>query len=138
MLAKMKLKHKVLGLIVFLGLLPVLSAAFTYVSLRNQATAERLAMQTKAGQTYLERINGLVYAIVMDSRGIYMSSDWESAKSYAEGIARHSKELDQVAKRRVVVGASHVGSVPPIERLDRANDPDRPLCGEAHPHFHIA
>src|SRR3990172_8903719 len=55
-------------------------------------------MQTKAGQTYLERINGIVYAIVMESRGIYMSSDWDSAKPFAEGIARHSADLKKVAE----------------------------------------
>jgi len=96
--SSLKLKHKMLGLIVFLGILPLAAAGFTYLSLERQAVAERLAMQTKAGQTYLERINGIVYAIVMESRGIYMSSDWDSAKPFAEGIARHSADLKKVAE----------------------------------------
>jgi methyl-accepting chemotaxis protein len=98
MLSGIKLKTKVLGLILLLGALSPSAAAFTYFSLREQAAAETLAMDTKSGQTYLERINGLVYAIVMDSRGVYMSSDWESAKRYGDGILKSAKELDETAR----------------------------------------
>ena len=97
MLNGIKLKTKVLCLIAILGALSPIAAAFTYVSLREQAVADELAMNTKSGQTYLERINGLVYAIVMDSRGIYMSSDWDSAKKYGDGILKSAKRLDETA-----------------------------------------
>ncbi len=66
MLSGIKLKTKVLGLILLLGALSPIAAAFTSFQLKEQAAAETLAMDTKSGQTYLERINGLVYAIVMD------------------------------------------------------------------------
>jgi methyl-accepting chemotaxis protein len=97
MLNGIKLKTKVLCLIAILGALSPIAAAFTYFSLREQAVAEELAMNTKSGQTYLERINGLVYAIVMDSRGIYMSPDWDSAKKYGDGILKSAKQLDEAA-----------------------------------------
>ena len=97
MLNGIKLKTKVLCLIAILGALSPIAAAFTYFSLREQAVAEELAMNTKSGQTYLERINGLVYAIVMDSRGIYMSPDWDSAKKYGDGILKSAKQLDETA-----------------------------------------
>lgn len=55
-------------------------------------------MRAKTGQTYLERINGLVYAIVMDSRGIYMSNDWASAEGFGNGILKGAGELRDVTK----------------------------------------
>ena len=39
------------------------------------------------GQTHVEKINGLVYAVVMDSRGVYMSEDPAKLKKFADGIA---------------------------------------------------
>jgi methyl-accepting chemotaxis protein len=96
MLRDVKLKHKVLGLIAFLALLPVAGGGIGYMSLSSLNEAQNLAMRAKTGQTYLERINGLVYAIVMDSRGIYMSSDWASAENYGNGILKSTKELENV------------------------------------------
>ena len=99
MLSGVTLKAKVLGLILILGALPIVGAAFTYYRLHDQAVAEDLAMATKSGQTSLERINGLVYAIVMESRGIYMSSDWDGAKRYGDGILKFAKELQETANQ---------------------------------------
>jgi methyl-accepting chemotaxis protein len=98
MLSQMKLKYKVGALIAFLALIPVAGAGLSYLSLSAQGTAQELAMRAKTGQTLLERINGLVYAIVMDSRGIYMSNDWASAEGYGNGILKGTKDLQQVTQ----------------------------------------
>ncbi len=97
-LTHMKLKHKVGALIAILALIPVVGAGLSYLSLAKQGEAQELAMRAKSGQTYLERINGLVYAIVMDSRGIYMSSDWPTAESYGNGIVKSADDLRAVTK----------------------------------------
>ena len=98
MLNKLKLKYKVGALIAFLALIPVAGAGLSYLSLSSQSAAQELAMRAKTGQTYLERINGLVYAIVMDSRGIYMSNDWASAEGFGNGILKGAGELRDVTK----------------------------------------
>jgi methyl-accepting chemotaxis protein len=41
-----------------------------------------------------ERINGLIYAVVMDSRGIYMSKDAAAAKPFADGMLRLLTRLE--------------------------------------------
>jgi methyl-accepting chemotaxis protein len=97
-LTQLKLKHKVGALIAVLALIPIIGAGLTYLSLARQGAAQELAMRAKAGQTYLERINGLVYAIVMDSRGIYMSTDWPTAESYGNGIVKSADELRSVTR----------------------------------------
>ncbi len=96
MLRDVKLKYKVLALIAFLALLPVAGGGLGYLSLSSLNDAQNLAMRAKTGQTYLERINGLVYAIVMDSRGIYMSNDWASAENYGKGLLKSTSELESV------------------------------------------
>jgi methyl-accepting chemotaxis protein len=72
----------------FLGLVAVGGLA---ASLKALATYDRTvqAVQNAAERTQIaERINGLVYAVVMDSRGIYMSPDTAKAKQFADGIRR--------------------------------------------------
>jgi methyl-accepting chemotaxis protein len=41
----------------------------------------------------VERINGLVYAVVMDSRGVYMATTTEDAKKFADGQAKSLAKL---------------------------------------------
>ena len=42
----------------------------------------------------VERVNGLIYAVVMESRGVYMSSDMPTSKVYADGI-RQIQQADR-------------------------------------------
>jgi methyl-accepting chemotaxis protein len=92
-LNNLKLKHKIGALIAALALIPVAGAGFTYLSLQKESADQERAMKAKTGQTLLERINGLVYAIVMDSRGVYMSNDWASAEGYGNGILKNVDNL---------------------------------------------
>ena len=98
MLNHVKLKYKVGALIAFLALIPVAGAGLSYLSLASQGAAQELAMRAKTGQTLVERINGLVYAIVMDSRGVYMSNDWAAAEGYGNAIVKSTGDLKEVTK----------------------------------------
>jgi methyl-accepting chemotaxis protein len=46
----------------------------------------------------VERVNSLVYAVVMESRGIYMSTDLPVVKKYGEGLHKFSDQLLGVVK----------------------------------------
>jgi methyl-accepting chemotaxis protein len=46
-------------------------------------------------RAFVERINGLVYAVVMDSRGIYMSTRKEDAEKFSDG---QGKSLDRMMR----------------------------------------
>ena len=48
------------------------------------------------GAENVERINSLVYAVVMESRGIYMSPDIATAKKFAEGLTRFNDQIGGV------------------------------------------
>jgi methyl-accepting chemotaxis protein len=49
------------------------------------------------GARYLERINGLVYAAVMESRGIYMSPDWHTAEPFAKKLLQDLADIETTA-----------------------------------------
>src|SRR5437763_6324723 len=92
------LKSRLYSLIAFLGLLPVLGVALALVAVefsrRDDAALDRVAR----GTINLERVNGLVYAVVMESRGIYMSADWTAAEPFAKNLSRQLGELQDVAR----------------------------------------
>jgi methyl-accepting chemotaxis protein len=48
------------------------------------------------GSQNVERINGLIYAVVMESRGVYMSEDQPTVKKYADGLLRFNDQILKV------------------------------------------
>lgn len=44
-------------------------------------------------RAFVERINGLVYAVVMDSRGLYMATRPDEARKFADGQAKSLSRL---------------------------------------------
>ena len=49
-----------------------------------------------AGTLNVERVNALIYAVVMESRGVYMSTDMATSKIYADGILKFNKQIAKV------------------------------------------
>lgn len=93
-LDSVKLKHKIVALIAILALVPVFGAVLSYQNLKAQDSAHTLALQARVGQMYLERANGLIYAAVMDSRGIYMAEDGATANRFGEGMLASLASLE--------------------------------------------
>ena len=50
------------------------------------------------GAMNVELVNGLIYAVVMESRGIYMSSDIPTAKVYGDGLLVFNDRIGEVVK----------------------------------------
>ncbi|HEX3523848.1 MAG TPA: diguanylate cyclase [Stellaceae bacterium] len=96
--AKYSLKTRLYSIIAFLGLLPVVGVTLALVAVelsrRDDAALDRVAR----GTINLERVNGLVYAVVMEARGIYMSADWTAAEPFAKNLTRQLGELQDVAR----------------------------------------
>jgi methyl-accepting chemotaxis protein len=51
-----------------------------------------------AGTWNVERVNGLIYAVVMESRGVYMSTDMPTSRIYADGIVKFDKQIAKVVE----------------------------------------
>lgn len=45
------------------------------------------------GSVNVERVNGLIYAVMMESRGIYLSADGQNAREYAEGLSKFNDRI---------------------------------------------
>ncbi|WP_186417816.1 PAS-domain containing protein [Bosea sp. CS1GBMeth4] len=68
------------------------------ISLRQQADYQDKLGLTSRSAAAIERANGLIYAVVMESRGIYMSSDPAASARYGENLLRRSRELADVVE----------------------------------------
>ena len=95
----LNLKHKLIALAALVSLAQIASAFSTFVLVRRQVEAETVAAATKNGQLLVEHGSTLIYAVVMDSRGVYMSSTWEEASPFAGRLLQSLGELDAVARR---------------------------------------
>jgi methyl-accepting chemotaxis protein len=84
------------------GLFALLTAAITalsdYNSRRSTALTAAIETANKAALN-VERVNGLVYAVVMDSRGVYMSADKDGAKKFNEGILKFNDQIVAVVDK---------------------------------------
>jgi methyl-accepting chemotaxis protein len=84
------------------ALFAVLTAAITALSDYNTRRAAELAQAIETASEAalnVERVNSLVYAVVMESRGIYMSTDLPVVKKYGDGLHRFSDRLVDVVKK---------------------------------------
>jgi methyl-accepting chemotaxis protein len=86
-------------LYVIFALLATVMVALAALAIFN---AERHVARTKefesafVGAENVERISSLIYAVVMESRGIYMSPDLDTAKKFATGLTRFNEQIGSV------------------------------------------
>lgn len=92
------LKFRLYTVFVFLGLLPVAGVVLAFTAFQSGRVDDAALDRVSRGTIHLERINGLVYAVVMESRGIYMSSDWQSAEPFARKLTQYLTNLQETAK----------------------------------------
>ena len=87
------LKQRVFSLILILGVLPLLCFGLAAFSMYRSNTTESAMRNADLGALYLARINGGIYAVVMESRGIYMSATRDAAEPFAKGLLRKLDEI---------------------------------------------
>ena len=83
------------------ALFALLTAAITvlsdYNSRRNAELIEAIETASRAALN-VERINSLVYAVVMESRGVYMSTEPAVVKKYGDGLLKFNEQIRGVVK----------------------------------------
>ena len=83
------------------ALFALLTAAITvlsdYNSRRNAELIEAIETASRAALN-VERINSLVYAVVMESRGVYMSTEAAVVKKYGDGLLKFNEQIRSVVK----------------------------------------
>ena len=83
------------------ALIAVLAAAMTvlsdYNTRRNAELTEAVETASRAALN-VQHVNSLVYAVVMESRGVYMSADTTTAKKFGDGLLRFNAQILDVVR----------------------------------------
>ncbi len=83
------------------ALFALLTAAITvlseYNTRRNAELTEAIETANRAALN-VERVNSLVYAVVMESRGVYMSTEPAVVKKYGEGLLKFNDQIMTVVR----------------------------------------
>src|SRR5579871_4354380 len=103
-LPNLSIAAKLYSIFALLAVVTLLGAVISNINNRQNAyLGEEVAVAARAGE-HIERVNALIYAVVMESRGIYMSSDLPTVKKYAEGLLKFNDQIaDVVAEWQTLV-----------------------------------
>jgi PAS domain S-box-containing protein len=88
--------EKIYGIVGFLVVLTIFLVIMSIQSARLQTAYRQLLANSATAAINVERANGLIYAIVMESRGIYISTDRAKVKQYSDELLKRSRELTDV------------------------------------------
>ncbi len=86
-------------LYVIFALMAAITGALLVVavtSARHHAALADEFESANAGTLHVAKVDGLIYAVVMESRGVYMSSDLKTFKVYADGILKFNEQIAKV------------------------------------------
>jgi HAMP domain-containing protein len=81
------------------ALMAATTVALSVVAVSNSREHAALTEEfesANSGSWNVERINGLIYATVMDSRGIYMSADKAEVAKYADSLVKDTEQISAV------------------------------------------
>src|SRR5262245_50245770 len=81
----------------FALLVAAITALSDYNTRQNAELTEAVSIASRAALN-VERINSLVYAVVMESRGIYMSTEPAVVKKYGDGLLKFNERILEVVK----------------------------------------
>jgi methyl-accepting chemotaxis protein len=103
-LPKLSIAAKLYTIFTLLGVITLLLAAAAALNAREQASLTHDFESAFLGSQNVERVNALIYAVVMESRGIYMSPDVPTAKKFGVGLLKFNNQIGDVVKdwQRVV------------------------------------
>lgn len=93
-----RISEKVLGIVALLVVVLTLLVVMSIETVRLQNDYRHGLAASATTAINIGRVNALIYAIVMESRGIYMSADPATVKPYADELQRRNRELSNVIK----------------------------------------
>ena len=95
-LPKFSIATKLYAIFALLATVTVVLALVAALSARRHAALTDEFEAAFHGSQNVERINSLIYAVVMDSRGVYMSEDAAARQRYAEGLLRFNDQISKI------------------------------------------
>jgi methyl-accepting chemotaxis protein len=95
-LPNLSIAAKLYLIFALLATVTVALASFAAFNARRHAALTDEFRSAFEGAMNVERVNALIYAVVMESRGIYMSSDIPTAKVYGDGLLAFNDRIGEV------------------------------------------
>jgi methyl-accepting chemotaxis protein len=95
----MRINTKIFALVGALSLVTLAAAGIGITTLQTYNKAVDDMRVSDARALYSERLNRLVTAVVMESRGVYGAKDTQHAKPFAQGIGNFLKDIDALLAR---------------------------------------
>ena len=92
---KLSIAAKLYVIFALMATTTVALSVIAVTSARHHAVLTDEFESANASTWNVAKVDGLIYAVVMESRGVYMSSDIKTSKVYADGILKFN---DQIAK----------------------------------------
>jgi methyl-accepting chemotaxis protein len=97
-LPNLSIATKLYLIFALLATVTVALASVTVFNARRHAALTDEFRSAFAGAMNVELVNALIYAVVMESRGIYMSSDIPTAKVYGDGLLVFNDRIGEVVR----------------------------------------
>jgi methyl-accepting chemotaxis protein len=105
-LPQLSISAKLYGLFAAMTLIIAVFAIVSVLNNRSFMEREREIESAAVGARNVERVNSLIYAVVMESRGVYMAQDTATAKRFGTGLLKFADEIGAVVKEwQKAVGA---------------------------------
>ncbi|WP_234681327.1 methyl-accepting chemotaxis protein [Bradyrhizobium monzae] len=92
------LTTKLYAIFALFALLTAAIAMLSDYNSRRGAELTRAIETANAAALNVERVNSLVYAVVMESRGVYMSTEPAVVKKYGDGLLKFNEQILNVVK----------------------------------------
>src|SRR5258708_20210162 len=88
--------EKIYSIVAWLVIIATVLVVMWIQSVRLQTAYRQLLASSASAAINIERVNGLIYAIVMESRGIYMSTERTKVKQFGDELLKRNRELAEV------------------------------------------
>ena len=89
----LRISEKISAIVGLLALVMTLLVVMSIQTVRLQSEYRHALAASATNAIDIGRVNALIYAIVMESRGIYMSTDPATVRRYADELLRRNREL---------------------------------------------
>jgi methyl-accepting chemotaxis protein len=81
--------------LLLLGAVALGGAGATFIALQHQAARHAEVLRLGEAQVLVERVRVGVYAVVMESRGLYLAANRGQSERFAQGLRRHLDDMRQ-------------------------------------------
>jgi PAS domain S-box-containing protein len=125
--------EKIFGLLALLVVVAGFLTTTSFQTVRLQNEYRKLLATSASAAVNIGRVNALIYAVVMESRGIYMSTEQVKIKQFGDELLKRNRELARVvAEWKATVREDDVGQFSAFEeRIGRFIDFRRELVRRA-------